>query len=194
MAHDPTAAADLLDDFLSRAEPRLSPAIRAQLKPLLRVCRHPARTLLLREGQHSKQVYVILQGASRSFYVHKGVEVHTWFAFENELIGSLHNFDRRPARASIQLLEDSLLVAIDISGLQDLMRKELTVAQFVHEALLEYALFMEDKMRALHMKTAKERYEALLAQEPEIVRRVPLTYIASYLGISRETLSRLRAR
>jgi CRP-like cAMP-binding protein len=53
---------------------------------------------------------------------------------------------------------------------------------------------MEDKFFDLHMKSAADKFRALLTHQPEVFQRVPLTYIASYLGISRETLSRLRSR
>ena len=125
--------------------------------------------------------------------MHNGTEIHTWFAFENEVIGSLRNFNNLPSRENIVLLEDSLLMSIDIPGIKSLMKDHIAIAQFVNETVLEYALFMEDKFFDMHMKSAQEKFAALLAHEPEIFQRVPLTYIASYLGISRETLSRLRA-
>lgn len=194
MAHDPIDTTGLLDAFLAAIRPPLGESTRQRLRPLLQLLQCPARELLVRENQRSNKVYWILKGASRSYYVQNGLEIHTWFAFENELIGSLHNFNQLPSRTNISLVEDSTLIAFDIPGLQALMETDLEVTRFVHGAILDYALFMEDKMLALHMRSAREKYADLLAREPEIFQRVPLTYIASCLGISRETLSRLRAK
>ncbi|MEM7655579.1 MAG: hypothetical protein AAF399_05575 [Bacteroidota bacterium] len=74
-----------------------------------------------------------------------------------------------------------------------LAERDLSISQLFHQLLLEHALFTEEKLRQLQFMTAQERYQALLDQELSILQRVSLTDIASYLGVSRETLSRIRA-
>lgn len=183
----------LIDYFFANQEPEISEKTQALLRPLMSVVQLPKRHLVIKEDQYCSYIYLILKGASRSFYLHNGLEIHTWFAFENEIIGSLRNFNHQPSRENIALLEDSDLIAFDIHGLKSLMKDHIEIAHFVNDTILEYALFVEDKFFDLHMKSAHEKFSALLAETPEIFQRVPLTYIASYLGISRETLSRLRA-
>lgn len=183
-----------LADFLADFEPKLSERALAQLYPLLTEVTVSKKQLLVREREVCNKFYWIGKGASRSFYLHNGTEVHTWFAFEKEVIGSLRCFHELPSRENIELLEDSILIAIDLPGLRCLMAENLEVLRFVNETILEYALFMEDKFFDLHMKSAADKFRALLTHQPEVFQRVPLTYIASYLGISRETLSRLRSR
>ncbi len=189
-----TENAKTIDDFLRNCEPKLTESATYLLKPFLSVVSLPKKHVLVKEKQICGKVYFICKGASRSFYLQNGVEVHTWFAFENEVIGSLRNFNNLPSRENIELLEESVLIAFDIAGIQTLMQENIEVANFVNVTILEYALFMEDKFFDLHMKPSNEKFSALLAHSPEIFQRVPLTYIASYLGISRETLSRLRAK
>ena len=181
-------------DFLANFEPKLSERAVVLLLPLLKQVTVSKKQLLVRESEISTNFYWICKGASRSFYLHNGTEVHTWFAFENEVIGSLRSFHELPSRESIELLEDGILIAIDIHGLRSLMQENLEVLRFVNETILEYALFIEDKFFDLHMKSAAAKFDTLLTHQPEVFQRVPLTYIASYLGISRETLSRLRSR
>lgn len=181
-------------DFLANFEPQLSERAVVLLQPLLTQVAVSKKQLLVREGTICTKFYWICKGASRSFYLHNGTEVHTWFAFENEVIGSLRSFNELPSRENIESLEDGILIAIDIPGLRSLMLDNLEIMRFVNQTILEYALFMEDKIFDLHMKAAADKFNALLTHQPEVFRRVPLTYIASYLGISRETLSRLRSR
>jgi CRP-like cAMP-binding protein len=150
--------------------------------------------VLVRELQTSGSVYLIITGSARSYYLQDGIEVHTWFAFEGELAGSLSNFNDLPSRETIELLEPSTVLVFDIKALKRLMTENLQVAHFVHAAILEHALYLEDRIYRTHLRSASERLSALLEHEPEILRRVPLTFIASFLGISRETLSRIRSK
>lgn len=189
-----TEQTNIIDDFLNKYEPKLSQKTKAMLKPLMSIQQLPKKKVLIRENQVNSQLYLMLQGAARSFFLRQGVEVHTWFAFENEVLGSLRNFGSLPARETVELLEDSLLIAFDSYGIKALMKDQVEVANFVNASLIEYALYLEDKLFYTQLRSAKERFDNLLAHEPEIFQRVPLTYIASYLGISRETLSRLRAK
>lgn len=184
---------DNIDQFLGNHQPRLSVKTVTSLRPLLSVVHLPKKHVLVRENQLSNKIYLIQKGASRSYYLHKGIEVHSWFAFEGEVVGSLRNFNNLPSRQSIALLEDSVLIAFDIPGIRGLMEQQIEVVTFVNSTILEYALFLEDRLFDLHLKSAREKFNALLKHEAEILQRVPLTYIASYLGISRETLSRLRS-
>ena len=183
----------ILDDFFNSLEPKLKAKTIDLLKPHLKVLCFPKKHVLLRENQFCNKIYLMCKGASRSYYIHNGIEIHTWFAFEDEVVGSLRNFNGQASKENIELIEDSVLISFYIPEIKSLMKKHIEVANFVNKTILEHALFMEDKFFDFHMKTAQEKFAALLNHEPKIFQRVPLTFIASYLGISRETLSRLRA-
>jgi CRP-like cAMP-binding protein len=184
---------DAITQFLESLKGRLSPHSLESLNGVLQAIELPQKHCLVRSGQRCNQLFLLVQGASRSYYHKNGVEVHNWFAFEGELVGSLRNFHGAVSRENIELLEDSSLIAFDIAALKELIAHNAELATFVQKALIEHGLFLEDRLYDLHMRSAQEKFETLLRREPEIFRRVPLTYIASYLGISRETLSRLRS-
>jgi hypothetical protein len=74
------------------------------------------------------------------------------------------------------------------------MLHNIQIAHFVNAIIEEYAFFLEDKIYFSQMMSSIDKYLILLDKEPQIFQRIPLTYIASYIGISRETLSRLRAK
>lgn len=131
----------------------------------------------------------------RGFYNLEGKEVTHWFAFENDFVTSFHSFiTQQPAVENIQLLEGSILWRISKDKLTLLLNEHHEIERLVRIAYEKYYIRLEDRFVNAHFKAAAERYQDLLRQAPHIIERVPLGYIASYLGISQETLSRIRSR
>ena len=110
------------------------------------------------------------------------------------MVGSLHNFKYNPSRETIELIENSTLISINLKQIKPLMFSNIQIANFINAIIEDYALFLEDKIYFSQMMSSIDKYLILLDKEPQIFQRIPLTYIASFLGISRETLSRLRAK
>jgi CRP-like cAMP-binding protein len=150
--------------------------------------------ILIKQNQRHDFAYFVIKGAVRSYYLKDGIEVNTWFALENDMVGSLHNFRNNPSRETIELIENSTLISINLKQIKPLMFSNIQIANFINAIIEDYALFLEDKIYFSKMMSSIDRYLILLDKEPQLFQRVPLTYIASYLGISRETLSRLRAK
>ena len=149
---------------------------------------------LIQEGKYHPYMYFLQKGAARSYYLKDGTEVNTWFAFENEIVGSFQNYLNNPSQESIELLEDSCLIVIHLTPLQKLLSSSIQVSNFVRLIVEEYTAFLEERVFNLQFMSSMERYLYLLEHEPKILRRVSLTHLSSYLGIARETLSRLRAK
>jgi CRP-like cAMP-binding protein len=154
---------------------------------------HKGETLI-REGHYHPNMYFLQKGAARGYYIKDGTEVNTWFAFENELVGSFQNYLNNPSQESIELLENCRLVVIHLAPLQKLLSFNIQVSNFVRLIVEEYTAFLEERVFGLQFMSSMERYLYLLEHEPETLRRVSLTHLSSYLGITRETLSRLRAK
>lgn len=165
-----------------------------ELNKHLEIVSFPKQHVLFQENTKHDYAYYVLQGAARSFYLKDGTEVNTWFAFEQDIIGSLRVYNGETSRETIQLVEDSRLIAINLRTLKPLIYSNLQVSNFISSIIEEYAQFLEDRLFYSQFVSSKDRYELLLKHEPLTLQRIPLTYIASYLGISRETLSRLRAK
>jgi CRP-like cAMP-binding protein len=137
----------------------------------------------------------VQQGCLRGYYLLDGKEITHWFAFENDFVTSFHSFiTQQPAVEDIQLLEGSVLWMISKSALDELFRQYHEVERVVRIAYEKYYIRLEERFINSHFTSAKERYENLLHESPHILERVPLGYIASYLGITQETLSRIRGK
>ncbi|MCZ4225452.1 Crp/Fnr family transcriptional regulator [Pedobacter rhodius] len=149
---------------------------------------------LLSVGERSNTIYFIVKGAARIYYLNKeGKETNTWFLFENELLISVYSFyTGNPSFEYIETLEDCKLIAVKRDKLDEMYLKYMEF-NFSGRKLTEF-YHMRNEMQAndLRMYSAKERYEHLIERNPQLFQRVSLGHIASYLGISRETLSRIR--
>lgn len=150
---------------------------------------------LLNEGSICRHLYFVQQGALRGYYNLDGKEVTHWFGFEKDFVTSFHSFiTLEPAVENIQLLEGSVLWSISKETLSNLYNEYHEIDRLVRIATEKYYIRLEERFVNSHFKTATERYEHLLEQQPHLLERVPLGHIASYLGISQETLSRIRSK
>lgn len=184
------------EKFLDQYAPgaKSDPAVISELTAQLSVMELRKSHTLIREHQHHDFAYYLLEGAVRSYYLKDGIEVNTWFAFENEIVASLRNYHNQPSRETLELVEDSKLIAINMRALKSLIDTNIFVRNLISNIIEEYAVFLEERMYYSQFTNSTERYQFLLKHEPRLFQRIPLTYIASYLGISRETLSRLRSK
>ncbi len=149
----------------------------------------------MREGKTCRHLYFLQQGCLRGFYNLDGKEITHWFAFENDFVTSFYSFiTLQPAVENIQLLENCTLWSISKDSLTNLMNRYTDIERLVRIAYETYYLRLEERFINGQFKTAVERYSDLLQHTPHIVERVPLGCIASYLGISQETLSRVRGK
>jgi CRP-like cAMP-binding protein len=154
---------------------------------------YPKGFNLLTEGTVSKYIYQIQTGICRLFYYDNDKEVTSWFAFDGEIITSTSFISRRPSIETLQCLEDCTVLQISYEVLQDIFLKHPPLERFARLNQEQIIIQLEERLRGLQFKTAKERYDHLLLRFPSIMLRVPHYYVASYLGITPETLSRIRA-
>jgi CRP-like cAMP-binding protein len=150
---------------------------------------------LLTQGNVCRHLYFLQKGALRGFYNLDGKEITHWFGFEKDFVTSFHSFiTGEPAVENIQLIESCTLWAIAKEPLTELFNQHHDIERLVRIAYEKYYIRLEERYVNAQFKPAAERYEDLIQQTPHILERVPLGFIASYLGISQETLSRIRSR
>ena len=151
-------------------------------------------TKLISEGKRHHYFYLILDGSVKSYYQKESKEVCLWFAFEKEVISTIKTFEGEPSNETIELLEDSKLIRFKTEPIKELAQIDLSISHWITELITDHALFLEERLYHLQFITSQERYKALIKVAPEILQKVSLTDIASFLGVSRETLSRIRAK
>lgn len=149
-------------------------------------------TQLITEGKRHPYFYIILKGAVKSFYYKDSREVCTWFAIEDDVVGSVLATEGHPSKETIELLEDSTFIRFNIEQLKKISESDLQIIHLLNNILVEHTLFIEERLYQIQFMTSEERYSSLVNTSPKILQRVSLTDIASFLGVSRETLSRIR--
>jgi CRP/FNR family transcriptional regulator, anaerobic regulatory protein len=155
----------------------------------------PRKHFVLRQGHICKNIYFVEKGLLRCYYEKDGKEVSSWFMKEGDVIVSVISFFNQIESAeNIQTLEDSILYYVDYVELQFLYNN-FPEFNFVGRILTEkYYQLSEQRLYSMRMQRALDRYHLLIKEFPQFVLRVPSKYLASYLGITEETLSRIRAQ
>ncbi len=148
---------------------------------------------LVRNGERCKDLFFVESGLVRGYYLNEEKEVTNWMAVDGEFATSFYSFiTREPAAESIEVLEPSALTQISYDDLQ-MLYADFPETERIGRILTEtYYIRLEGRLLSLQFTTAKDRYEQLLANNPLLVQKAPLGYIASYLGMTQETLSRIR--
>lgn len=151
------------------------------------------KELLQEEGKVCNQLYFVEKGVARTFYYKNGKEVTYWLAAENDFVGAMASFfSRTPSNKHVETLEDCTLWIFDYNKLEKLYENSKELER-MGRLFANYGMaVMEKKFDDFHALSAKERYDVLVEKHPQILQRVSLGIIASYLGITQETLSRIR--
>lgn len=150
---------------------------------------------LVQEGTVCNHLYFLERGCLRGYYNLDGKEITYWFGFENNFVTSFYSFiSRKPCIENIQLLEDATLWRISFEALHSLFDTHHDLERLVRIINEQYYIRLEERLIAMQFKSARERYEQLIGASPHILQRIALGQIASYLGISQETLSRIRSQ
>jgi CRP/FNR family transcriptional regulator, anaerobic regulatory protein len=181
------------EDFIQRVV-TLEPEALDELKSVVRERSLKKKDHFLREGEICKTIGFITKGYIRLYYLHEGEDITKDFNFETNFCGSNASFTTQtPAHFNIIAMEDLTIQEISRHDLYKLYDKYKSLERF-GRLMMESMFDRKEQREAAFLKhDAQKRYDDLLNLYPQITQRVPLKYIASYLGISAETLSRLRA-
>ncbi|MCU0433966.1 MAG: Crp/Fnr family transcriptional regulator [Bacteroidia bacterium] len=172
----------------------LSPPAFDALKEIFTETEFPARSHLIRQGKVCDQVWFMGKGLLRSYYTHRNREITTWFGNEGDFITSFYSmFTRQPGHENLQLIEDGVFYQTSFAAFETLMEQYPETGLLYRKILESGYIYWEKRIMLLQFIQARERYDHLVHHAPELIQRVPLQYLASYLGVTPETLSRIRA-
>jgi CRP-like cAMP-binding protein len=152
------------------------------------------RALLLKEGMVAQRIYFIKKGFVRAYYTRNDQQFTSWFMGQGDIIISVYSFfSRKPSFENIEVLDDCVVQSINWDQLQQLYREFVSFNISGRIITEQYYMKSEERAIALQTLTARQRYEKLLNDYPQIIQHATLGQIATYLGIKQETLSRIRA-
>jgi CRP-like cAMP-binding protein len=154
-----------------------------------------SKTTLHELGKICNKIYFVEKGIARTFYYKDGKDITYWIALENDFVGAMSSyFMREPSNKMVETIEDCVLWEFEYQKLESLFATNQELGK-VGRLFANYGMsLMEKRFDNLHFNSAKERYDILVKQQPEILQRISLGMIASYLGVTQETLSRIRTQ
>ncbi len=149
--------------------------------------------MLRGEQSLDRNIYFVESGLLRTFYIEDGKDMTLGFIKENGLVASKETlFLEKPSHNSIEALETSVVNTLSFNSLQKFAETSISVSKLMISVMGTLMINLERRIYALQYMTAKERYYQMMEEEPDILLRAPLGAVASYLGMSQETLSRIR--
>lgn len=191
---DVTVSASIMS-LLSHLESiiSVSEALKAQLQTVAKKKLVPKGQTIVTINGRCSDIFFIEKGLLRGYYFLDDKEVTNWFAREGEFATCFYSFiSKESAFETIQALEDCELTQISYADLQALYSNFPETERIGRIITENYYLKLESRLLNIQFKTAKERYQNLLSTQPSLIQRASLGQIASYLGITQETLSRIR--
>jgi len=166
-----------------------------KIKTLFTRHEFPAKTKLVLEEEIANTIYYVEKGAARVWLNHDGKDITVQFIFEGGFIASIESFiSGEKSWYTIETVEPIIVYSITHHDLKQKMDQLPHVREFYYLCIQQLLLFYQRRMASQIKNTPEERYKQLLRESPKIFRRIPQHYIASYLGITSVSLSRIRNR
>ncbi|WP_442845631.1 Crp/Fnr family transcriptional regulator [Leeuwenhoekiella sp. H156] len=187
----------MIPQFLKRLQEfsPLSEATQAELQQYLSVVEIPKGEFILKYHEVCRYIFYIEKGFARQYYFRDGKEITEWFAGTHEFCFSISSyFDATPSNLLIEAVEESTVIRLHRDGILQLSKTNPEIAQLALGMFARSLKFSQLRTESILFQSARDRYLHLLETKPYVIQKVSLAHIASFLGISQETLSRIRAK
>lgn len=151
-------------------------------------------TKLVRIGHRVPDFYFVVRGLARVYYQRNGDDVTDYFAFDGQFIGAIPAlFNGQPSHKAVETLEETVLEFFNYTALEDLCARHHDLERYVRRLAVMGFLDVQERIEQLRFMSVRERYEDLERRHPGITNRLPLRHIATYLGTTNVSISRIRA-
>lgn len=155
----------------------------------------PARAILLKEGQVSERMFYIEKGCIRLSFNKDGKDITFQFFFEGEGVSSAESFrSNEPSLFSIETIEPCIVHTLNKKDYAIMIERSPLIKQELEKQTFQRLMYYQKMFLSRIKNSPEERYKELMEQSPHILQRVPQHYIASFLGITSVSLSRIRNR
>lgn len=153
----------------------------------------PKGHILMEADRVEKELYFIKKGIVRAFAPQETQDITFWFGEEGETILSMKSYvENKKGYENIELLENCILYRLKTEDISNLYKKDIHIANWGRKLAEKELLKIESRVITSELLSAKERYDKLMHDSPSLIQRVPLKHIASYLGMTQVSLSRIR--
>lgn len=164
------------------------------LKLRISEIKYPKGHILLNAGKVESALYFIKKGIVRAYVEENDSEITFWFGKEGQTILSMKSYvEEQKGYETIELLEDCELYELKKTDLQQLFDTDIHMANWGRKFAEKELIKTEERLISRQFRNATDRYLELLKYHPELIQRIQLGHIASYLGITQVSLSRIRA-
>lgn len=171
----------------------LNPTQQSDLWRVIVPVSEPKGTVLLEKGEVCNQIYFAIAGVIRSYRFVEDKDITRWFCFPEHFSTDYFSFVyRQPSENYLVTSTDVSLLSVSYQSLQHLCHHDPVWIDLNRRLLEHYYLSLQERVMSFQTKSTAERYQETLAEFPEIENQVSLGHLASFLGMSQETLSRLR--
>ncbi|WP_052273185.1 Crp/Fnr family transcriptional regulator [Flavihumibacter solisilvae] len=151
--------------------------------------------VLLKEGQVCRQFFFIFKGSIRTFSLENGIEVNVHFYFEDDFVCDFDSFQKEtPSKFYFVCMENTTVYAALKTEAVPIFQTSTTFYNFLFRFFQRLYLEESEHSNSFKLMSPDDRYHYLIEHKPQLLQRIPLTHLASYLGISRETLTRIRKK
>ena len=152
----------------------------------------PKGHILVKKELVCTELFFIEKGLARTFYIKDGKEITEWLNTDNTFACCMSFLTRTPDKRSMQLLEPSIVWSLRYEELESLYQQYPDI-KYVSRCITTISIIqIQKRLEELHFTRALERYQSLIKNQPNLIQKVPLGMLASYLGMTQETLSRVR--
>ncbi len=156
----------------------------------------PAGTILLSEGDIATKLFLVVNGCLRAYFIKEsGIEITAQFFIEDQMVASFESaMTETPSRLYIDAIEDSTIGIIQKKHFEKMIREPGPVRDHFNRFLISRLIYYMNQYASFILDNPETRYKKLLQNNPKLVSRLPQQYIASYLGITPVSLSRIKTR
>ncbi|MBP1637695.1 MAG: cyclic nucleotide-binding protein [Bacteroidetes bacterium] len=185
-------------NFLSYKEkivPRLKTLIETDLKEYIQIVALKKNDFLVEEGDICQYYYFVKEGILRNYYLKNGIEITTNFDTPDDIATNFTSLIlKQESIGYIQAITNCIIYRMKAFDFERIKAQNHIIQELNDTLVYSYVILLEERLYSIQFCTAAERYDFIIKKYPHYIQQIPLTYIASYLGISLETLSRIRAK
>lgn len=153
------------------------------------------KAVIIETGEIANEVFFVVKGCIRLYCWRDGVELSTYFFTENMFAGTYDSFiSRKPTRIAMEALEDTTVLALSYQSLENLYEAFPKMNEFIRKSIEQRFVILHDLFTSYLLNSPEERYVKLLSENPDLLNRIPQHLVASFLGVTPVSLSRIRNR